>query len=669
MKKPYFLIRSTYFLFIVILLSCKGGKTIKVDSDQLYTIGDSLTRIDEKTKEKLLNTNNSYVYHYGKTDLKGLQIKYTDTTGYAEISNKLFGFPQNWKEYRYLQFNVYNPSKANLKLVLAVCGNNSVLGDTVTLFSNNKVFYKLNLSDLPLTGDNTSIYEPTSLRFYGKSSISSFTIIITGLKLIISDITKPNPVIDQYGQRINASWRGKIRSVQYLKSKKSNEEKNLVQLNRQLQTDKFGGYVSSKKYKARGYFYVFEDRNKWWLISPQGNIFWSLGITNVLPADYMRDATVIRGREHIFQNIPERNGRFSNVFTPDGKLSYYAYNIIRKYGSLDAWYETLSKRFSNWKVNSIGHTLEKNIPHVLQFPYTKMFITTNNKKLQIKNGLCDYFNPEWENYTDSVLSKATKHKNDSFLIGYLVDSDINWNHLNLLSILPENAYGRFEWERILKRKYSWSLRNLNSAWETGYTNWDTIRNLKKINKRTILRDYLDFEEAFIEKYYKTISRTLKKYDPKHLLICSGNNILHLPDHIVSSLGKYYNILLVTIHNSLPDKINLTKIYREIGKPILVEGQNLPLASKKQLPAKKKLYTSKERSIYLQNFVKVCAEMPFIVGCHWKQFVDMPIIDNPSDGRNKIIGFVDVTDQPYEDMINAIRICGQSVYRWQNVPGN
>ena len=174
MKITSILFCWTYLIYSIILFSCKGDKTIKVSSSKLYAIGDSLVRIDKKNREKLLTTKNSYVYHYGKTDLKGLQIKYTDTSGYAEISNQLLGFPENWKEYSYLQFNVYNPNNMDLNLFFAVQGNNGILGDTVTLSSNEKVFHKLNLSDLPLTGNTNSIYEPKSLHFYGKSSIACY---------------------------------------------------------------------------------------------------------------------------------------------------------------------------------------------------------------------------------------------------------------------------------------------------------------------------------------------------------------------------------------------------------------------------------------------------------------------------------------------------------------
>ena len=44
----------------------------------------------------------------------------------------------------------------------------------------------------------------------------------------------------------------------------------------------------------------------------------------------------------------------------------------------------------------------------------------------------------------------------------------------------------------------------------------------------------------------------------------------------------------------------------------------------------------------------------MIGAHWFQWLDEPVTGRP-DGENYNIGFVDVTDQPYPEMIAGAKL--------------
>jgi agarase len=52
--------------------------------------------------------------------------------------------------------------------------------------------------------------------------------------------------------------------------------------------------------------------------------------------------------------------------------------------------------------------------------------------------------------------------------------------------------------------------------------------------------------------------------------------------------------------------------------------------------------------------------PLIVGTHWFQYLDQPLAGRP-DGENWAIGFVDVTDTPYQELTKVSRELGSSLY--------
>ena len=51
----------------------------------------------------------------------------------------------------------------------------------------------------------------------------------------------------------------------------------------------------------------------------------------------------------------------------------------------------------------------------------------------------------------------------------------------------------------------------------------------------------------------------------------------------------------------------------------------------------------------------------LVGIHWFQYFDEPILGRAWDGENSDTGFVDVTDQPYDSLVNAARAVNSTMY--------
>ncbi|MCZ7640420.1 MAG: hypothetical protein M5U12_32820 [Verrucomicrobia bacterium] len=61
----------------------------------------------------------------------------------------------------------------------------------------------------------------------------------------------------------------------------------------------------------------------------------------------------------------------------------------------------------------------------------------------------------------------------------------------------------------------------------------------------------------------------------------------------------------------------------------------------------------ERGVAYRYYVEQCAAHPALVGTHWFQWLDQPATGR-NDGENYNIGFVDVTDQPYAELVAAAK---------------
>ena len=61
----------------------------------------------------------------------------------------------------------------------------------------------------------------------------------------------------------------------------------------------------------------------------------------------------------------------------------------------------------------------------------------------------------------------------------------------------------------------------------------------------------------------------------------------------------------------------------------------------------------ERGVAYSYYVEHAAEHPAIVGAHWYQWIDQPATGR-RDGENYNIGWIDVTDRPYPELVAAAK---------------
>jgi agarase len=139
----------------------------------------------------------------------------------------------------------------------------------------------------------------------------------------------------------------------------------------------------------------------------------------------------------------------------------------------------------------------------------------------------------------------------------------------------------------------------------------------------------------------------------------------LPEHILEQAGDYCDVVTVNVYDLIPDRERMQTWYDRVGRPILIGEHHLPLTSERHLPPHWPRFTHAERNKYYKAYVRNWAKMPFSVGCHWYQFADQHITGRASDGENQTIGLVDIVDQPYQPLVNAIHTSAKNIYEWHD----
>ncbi len=153
------------------------------------------------------------------------------------------------------------------------------------------------------------------------------------------------PFIDSFGQFMHADWPGKIHNIGELRAAARREGADLRTHPGPADRDRYGGWKDGPKREATGSFRVEKYNGKWWLVDPDGRLFWSHGVDCVTP----NDSTPISDREEYFADLPPKDSPLAAFYgrgtwaphgyykdhTPYRTYDFLRANLARKYG--DDW--------------------------------------------------------------------------------------------------------------------------------------------------------------------------------------------------------------------------------------------------------------------------------------------------------------------------------------------
>ncbi|TKJ34712.1 MAG: beta-agarase, partial [Planctomycetes bacterium B3_Pla] len=205
------------------------------------------------------------------------------------------------------------------------------------------------------------------------------------------------PFIDKFGQYIHADWPGKIRDEKDLKKRAKTEKKDLENHPGPRGWNRYGGWKNGPRLEATGFFRAEKHKGKWWLVDPEGRLFWSQGIDC---APFYEDftGTPLTDREHYFKDLPERDspfgrfyGKYSSTYRgyykDKGTFETFAFsesNLLRKYGKdYEALRMELShRRLRSWGQNTIGAWSDGRVEALRKTPYVCVIDYYSSRKIE-----------------------------------------------------------------------------------------------------------------------------------------------------------------------------------------------------------------------------------------------------------------------------------------------
>ena len=476
------------------------------------------------------------------------------------------------------------------------------------------------------------------------------------------------PIVDDMGQYVGDQWNGKIEKAADLKQLGNKDYESYNAKSFQSQFSKYGGWKPSVKQQSKGYFYSKKINGRWWLIDPEGFLFWSLGINGIGNGSATKTIT----RERLFPDLEWERSKeksdYKSFYSEDSKIfrsdriNFYYLNLRRKYG--DNWIkkhqEVTLGRLKKWGINTYGAW--SNTTENLKHPYTIIIHPKMQGIGDIKK-LPDPFSYSFKNQLKQNFQRHAPMSKDSWLVGIFVNNEIHWQHkasfskqiLSLKNTIPV----RSAFEKFLKKKYR-SIESLNFKWQSDFKSFKKISANNNIQHSNVFKkDMQAFFAYYVDAYYKLVRSELKKVFPNHLYLGSRlhgkskySSILH------EKAAQYCDVVSFNIYDY---SVRNFKLLTKIDKPIIIGEFHFGTASHGVWGSGLRNAASLENQANLyKQYISEASTHPNIVGAHWFQWSDQPVTGR-FDGENFRIGIVNITDQPYVPLINAIEEVSKGLY--------
>jgi len=484
------------------------------------------------------------------------------------------------------------------------------------------------------------------------------------------------PFIDTFGQYKHKDWPGKVHSTAELQQRRESEAQELAAQPGPDGWDRYGGWATGPHLPPTGFFRVEKYQGNWWLVDPDGNLFFSHGVDCV----GWPDATPIEERANWFEDFPgtkpENKRFFAHGYALKGhyagrtveSFSFAGTNLLRKYGAgwHAAYAETVHKRIRSWGLNTIANWSDPSFGLMRRTPYTDTIDSHKAKTIEGGEGYWskfpDVFDPDFaDTVRREMAGKKDESAGDPWCLGYFCDNEMSWGADTSLAVAalkspPEQAAKRV-FVADLQAKYG-DIGKLNAAWNTQHASWSGLLESKAAPDKTGARaDLTAFNKKTSETYFRIVRDAIKTVAPNQLYL--GCRFAWVNDLAAIAAGKYCDVVSYNLYRHSLDGFR----YPGADKPLIVGEFHFGALDRGMFhTGLVPVESQAARAAAYRGYVEGALRHPQFVGVHWFQWKDEPVTGRVYDEENYQIGFLDVVDTPYGETVEATRAVGAELYR-------
>lgn len=438
--------------------------------------------------------------------------------------------------------------------------------------------------------------------------------------------------------------------------------------------DAWGGWLGITT-TATGRFRVERVDGVWWLVTPDGHGFFSVGVDHLRPGGDVSPAL--------------------------GTAPYHD-NILAKYGSEAAWATATRPRLAAMGVNTIGAFSEPE-----RFPSTIAYTVRLALSEQapavpgvppalVDRVTRDYFDPSFvSGVTATLPSVAGPCAADPWCIGVFTDNELAlgqslaqvFPYMDAYLLLSAGAPGKVALQDFLSARYAGDVAAFNATWGLSLPDFDALQNVSALTPAPAappasptgspaqIGDRRAFDAYVSERFHRVTHDALRALSPDMLILGSRLLILSTRPEVLAAIAPWVDVVTVNYYEIAPAILQIAPNYptdygipfakmfddldtmsRIADKPFLI-GEFSYRAADSGLPNTlppffPTLATQADRAHALGTYLRRVLARPYLLGAHWFQYVDQPATGR-FDGENQNFGLVKITDDLWPEVTTRL----------------
>ncbi len=501
---------------------------------------------------------------------------------------------------------------------------------------------------------------PDPVRF----SITPVRVTIEEPPVLDSPILPRGPLLDAMGQSALHVWAGKSQTPESVTARLQSQLETASESRLPDGFSRWGGWAE-RRVEATGFFRTHHDGERWWLVDPDGYLFWSSGI------DCVRFGieSAYEGLEGALAWLPEDEEAYAAAFTLGERTAfdYLKANFIRAFGAdaaFDRWAEITLGYLRRFGFNTVANWSDWQIARG-NVPYVRPMYGRELPSIpSIYRDFPDVFHPDFETAAAMFAEQLRETAADPALIGYFLMNEPNWGFAQetpaagMLQNTP-SCYTRQSLADFLRDRYG-AEDAFRDAWGADATyegvaegTWTVPLTVKAE------ADLADFSEVMVSRYFGTLSDACREVDPHHLNL--GIRYYTIPPAWAVEGMRTFDVFSMNCYKPRILAEAMAKVNEMLGMPIMVGEWHFG-ALDVGLPASGigRVADQEARGQAFRVYVEDAAVKPWCVGVHYFTLYDQSALGR-FDGENYNIGFLDVCHRPYAPLAEAARETHERLY--------
>jgi len=508
-----------------------------------------------------------------------------------------------------------------------------------------------------------------------KKTTGEQSLVVGAISLTTREPSYPVPdrrMVDDLGQWRDKEWPGKTVDDSYLGTDIT------VWLDQAREASwpegfcRHGGSLEHT-FHSSGFFNIQHDGTRWWIVDPEGHGFFSVGLDSVRPGE---STAVVPGAEALLGPLPPTSGPFAEAWSPRSErwgirsYSFGIANLIRSFGPRwrRDWSDLTRGRLVAWRFNTVANWSDPEFQKASGLPYVISMPSYPETAVALYRDFPDVFDPEFRAAAREYAQHLAPFREDKELIGYFMRNEPLWafGANNLASEMLEANPGSFtrrELARWLRERYHGDARAWAEAWSLNVTSFDQVESAifhdAAVASQTARNDLWDFSKLMVRAYVQIPAEECRRVDPNHMNL--GMRYAGISSDLVFEGSEWFNIFTLNAYEMQPPTETIARIAARTRRPVLI-GEFHFGALDRGLPATglRGVASQEDRGVAYRRYVEAAAADPNVVGAHYFVLNDQEVLGR-FDGEDFQIGFVDVCQRPYRELVAAATAAHEEIY--------